>query len=69
MVNGEWAIACGFDQEAAIVSGTQLAQPELGRGEVINARRKIAKVSGNQIKLDLVERSGTSRRAEIYFAA
>src|SRR5580692_6006292 len=59
----------GFDQHAATVSGTQFAQAELGRGEVINASRKIAEFAANQIKLDLVERSGASRRAEIYFAA
>src|SRR5579863_6513273 len=59
----------GFDQHAAIVSGTQFAQAELGRGEVINARRKIVEIPANQIKLDLVERTGTSCRAEIYFAA
>src|ERR1700693_5923390 len=65
--------AGGLDEDAAIVSGAQLAQSELGRGEVIDAGSKIGdfatNVATDQVELNLIERSGAGGRAEIDFAA
>ena len=61
--------AGGFKQEAAIIPGAQSAQAELGGREVIDAGRQVGQVAANQIKLDLVERSGTGGSAKVDLAA
>ena len=61
----------GLDQDAAIVSGAQFAQAELGGGEVIDAGFEIVrqKIAADQIEFDLVKRSGASGGAKVDFAA
>jgi hypothetical protein len=61
--------ASGFEQDAAIISGAQSAQAELGGGEVIDAGLQVREVAANQIKLDLVERSGAGCSAKVNLAA
>src|SRR4029077_15874979 len=50
--------AGGLDQDAAIVSGAQMAQAKLGGSEVIDAGLKVDEVAADEVELDLVERSG-----------
>jgi len=56
-------------RNAAIVSGAQPAQAELGGSEVIDAGRKVGEVAADEVELDLVERSGACGSAKIDFAA
>ena len=59
----------GIDQDAAIVSGAQPAQAELGGGEVIDAGLKVGEIAADQVEFDLVERSGAGGGAKVNFAA
>ena len=61
--------AGGLDQDAAIVSGAQLAQAEFGGSEVVDAGQKVGEVATNEVELNLVERPGAGGRAKIDFAA
>ena len=59
----------GIDQDAAIVTGPQPAQAELGGGEVIDAGLKVRKISADQVEFDLVERSSAGGGAKVNFTA
>src|SRR5580692_7215195 len=63
-------VAAGrFDERAAIVSGAQPAQAELGRGEVVDTGGKAAEIAANQIELHFVEGARAGGSAKVYFAA
>src|SRR6266852_3256590 len=49
--NGGFA-AGGFEQHAAIISGAQPAQAELGGGEVVDASAEVGQVGANRINLE-----------------
>ncbi len=67
---GDGGFATGrFQQRAAMVSGPQTAQAELGGGEVIDAGLEVRETAANEIKLDFVERAGTSGGAKVEFSA
>ncbi len=67
---GDGGFATGrFQQRAAMVSGPKTAQAELGGGEVIDAGIEVGETAANQIKLDFVERAGTSGGAKVEFSA
>jgi len=61
--------ASGFEEDAAIISGSQAAQAELGRGEVIDASIQVSEAPANEIELDFVERSSAGGGAKVDFAA
>ncbi len=60
--------AGSFKQDATKISGAQSAQSDLCRRKVIDASLQVGKVAANQIKLDLIERSGTGRGAKVDLA-
>ena len=62
-------IGGSFDQHAAMVSGAQSAQAELGRGEVIDAGLEPGEIAADQIEFDFVERSSAGGGAKVDFAA
>ena len=51
IVNGAWAMRVRprcLEQDAAIISGSQLPQAELGGGEVIDAGFEIGEITANR---------------------
>ena len=59
----------GFNENAAVVSCSQLAQAELGGGEVIDACIEVRKMTADQIKLDFIQRSRAGGGTKVDFAA
>ncbi len=67
---GDGGLAAGrFEQDAAIISGAQPPQAELGGGKVIDAGFEVGEAAANQVELDLVERAGAGSRAKVDLAA
>src|SRR5947207_3491265 len=59
----------GIDQNAAIISGAEFAQAELGGSEMIDTGCQVREVATNQIKLDFIERPGTGGGAKVNLTA